>query len=201
MQPRIISLGILAVVLAACSAGGGTTNSVASAAPVAPTSNDATTSSATPASGQASPPASTPTAAAAASSGSEAGTCKFMSDADAATLLPNAAEAKVKFADTPAGSVTSCLWGEALGQANRMILLVNELKIDPAIEAAKGSINDMITQKIDGLGDAGGFIQNDSDAIGVALIKGKSTVVLTVFSAGADPNAVAAMAKKIAAGL
>jgi hypothetical protein len=123
-----------------------------------------------------------------------------MSDGDAATLLPSAGQAKVTSADSPAGKVTTCIWGAQLGQENKMILVVNELKIDAAAAAAKEAASD-IEEGIDGLGDTGGFTDKRSDSVGVFFIKGKTVVVLTIASAGVNADAAAAVAKKIAAKL
>ena len=195
MKATIVVLGLLAIAAAMGGCGGSSskTSTTPAASAAAPTS-----SSATKASGGATAAAPTSTAAAASSSGS--GACKYMSDSDAATLLPSAGQAKVTSADSPAGKVTTCIWGAKLGQDNRMILLVNELKIDAAAAAAREAAPD-IEEGIDGLGDTGGFTDKRSDSVGVFFIKGKTVVVLTIASPGVNADAAAAVAKKIAAKL
>jgi hypothetical protein len=79
---------------------------------------------------------------------------------------------------------------------------VTELKIDAALTAAKNEVETTVTEKIDGLGDSGGFTQKDGvEGTAVLFIKGKTTVLLSVGTAGASADAVAALAKKIAAKL
>ena len=198
MKARMVGLGLLAAaVLTAC--GGSSAPTSAPAASSAASSAASASSSATEAAGGATSAA--PTSTIAATTGSNGGTCKYLSDADAATLLPNAGQAKVTAAETPAGNVTSCLWGAGLGQTNRMILLVSELKIDAAVADAKGSIDSIVTEKITGLGDSGGYSDKGPDSGGVAFIKGKTMVILTVATAGVKADVLAALAKKIAGSL
>jgi hypothetical protein len=197
MKATIVVLGLLAIAaaMAACGGSSSKTSTTPAASAAAPTS-----SSATKASGGATAAAPTSTAAAASDSGS--GACKYLSDSDAATVLPNAGQAKVTSASTPAGNVTTCHWGTSAGFTNAVVVLVTELKIDAALAAAKESIDSSIEEKIDGLGDSGGFsAKAGADGIGVTFIKGKTTVLLSVGTAGANADAVAALAKKIAAKL
>jgi len=123
-----------------------------------------------------------------------------MSDADAATLLPSAGQATVKSADTPAGKVTTCVWGAQLGQTNRIVLLVSELKIDAAVEAGKKAAA-AVKESISGLGDAGGFTEKSADSVGILFIKGKTTALLSIAAAGVNADAAAGVAKKIPAKL
>ena len=196
MKATIVVLGLLAIgaAMGACGGSSSKTSTTPAATAAAPTS-----SSATKASGGATAAAPTSTAAAASSGG---GACKYMSDADAATLLPSAGQATVKSADTPAAHLTTCRWGTGPGFTNAVVIVVTELKIDAALAAAKESIDSSIEEKIDGLGDSGGFsAKAGADGIGVAFIKGKTTVLLSVGTPGANADAVAAVAKKIAAKL
>jgi hypothetical protein len=196
MKATIVVLGLLAIAaaIAACGGSSSKTSTTPAASSAAPTS-----SSATKASGGAT--AAAPTSTAAAASGSGSGACKYMSDGDAATLLSSAGQATVKTADTPAGKITTCVWGAQLGQTNRIVLLVSELKIDVAVEAAKKAASTELKEKIDGLGDTGGFTEKGSDSVGILFIKGKTTALLTVASTGVNADAVAAVAKKIPAKL
>lgn len=199
MNARTLGMSLLVAALVAGCSGTGVTPSSPAASSAAPAVSTGPASAVASASATASAPAPTPSAVA--SNGGDSGSCGFMSDADALTLLSSAGQAHKIFADTAAGSVTSCRWGAALGQQNRVILLVDQLKIAPAIDAAKASIGTMITEKIAGLGDNGGFALKDPASVEVAFIKGSTTVLLTVNVAGVDPNAVAAIAMKIAATL
>jgi hypothetical protein len=147
--------------------------------------------------------AAAPPSSAAATSGGTSGTCKYLSDTDAATLLPTAGLAKVTGGDTPAGTVTSCHWGAGnlVTKANVIQLLVDEFKIDVALEAAKKSLAANVKESIAGLGDGGGFSEQSSDIISIEFFKGKKTVQLVVAAPGMTPAAVSALAQKIAANL
>lgn len=186
MHTRIIGLGLLAAtVLTACSGTG--------SSPTAPSATSTASSAAS-----TTAPAST---AAVVASSSASGTCPLMGDADAATLLSSAGAGHVISADSPAGTVTTCRWGAALGQPNSVVLLVTDLKIDAAIAAAKSSIGDEITEKITGLGDNGGFSEKGADLVAVVFIKGSTTVMLVVGVTGVNADSVAALAFQIAAKL
>lgn len=197
LKVTIVGLGLLAIAAAMTACGGSSnkTSSTPAASAAAPTS-----SSATKAAGGTTAAAPTPTVAA--SSGGDSGTCKFLSDGDAATLLPSAGQAKVTSADAPTGKVTTCRWGAGPGLTNSILLVVTELNIDAALAAAKSEMDSQFVEKIDGLGDNGGFSQkNGSDGTGIIFIKGKSVVVFGVGTADVNADAVAALAKKIAAKL
>lgn len=197
MKVTIVGLGLLAIAAAMTACGGSSskTNTTPAASAAAPTSSSATKTA-----GGAT--AAAPTSTAAASSGSDGGTCTYLSDADAATLLPNAGQAKVTSADAPAGKVTTCRWGTDPGLTNSILLVVTEVNIDAALTAAKSEMDSQFVEKINGLGDNGGFSQkNGSDGTGIIFIKGKSVVVFGVGTADVNADAVAALAKKIAAKL
>lgn len=197
MKATIVGLGLLAAaVMTAC---GGGSSSAPSGAPAASTAASPSSSATQAASGDTS---AAPSSTAAAASGAS-GTCKYLSDADAATLLPNAGQARVTTADAPAGTVTSCHWGTGTLATNTdvIVLIADELKIDAALAAAKESIDANVNEKIDGLGDSGGFSEKGSDSITVEFIKGKVTVQLTIATPGVNADAAAALAKKIAAKL
>jgi hypothetical protein len=147
--------------------------------------------------------AAAPPSSAAATSGGTSGTCKYLSDIDAATLLPTAGQAKVTGADTPAGTVTSCHWGTGnlVTKANVVQLVVDEFKIDVALVAAKKSLAANVKTPIAGLGDGGGFSEQSSDIISIDFFKGNRTVQLVVAAPGMTPAAVSALAQKVEANL
>ncbi len=202
MNARTFGLGLFVVALvAACSGTSATPSGSAAASAISgATASTGTSASASASGSSASAPSATATATAVASSG-DGSACTFMSDSDALTLFSGAGKAQKTFVDTAAGSVTSCRWGAPLGQQNSVILVVDQLKIAPAIAGAKAAIAKLITEQISGLGDDGGFALKHADSVEVVFIKGPTTVLLTVSVAGVDADAVAAMAMKIAATL
>lgn len=205
MMAGAVLLG-LATVLAGCGGSSSKTSTTPAASAAASTKAAATTPNATNASGttpaatkaSASPSAAAPTTAPADTSGG-GDTCKYLSASEASALLPNPGAAKVTSADTPAAKQTTCSWGT--GTTNRIIVLVNEVKISAAIDSIKSSLAGDLVEKIDGLGDAGGFQTKDADAVSVVFIKGSTQVLLSVSATGVNADAVAAAAKKIAGGV
>lgn len=204
MNARTFGLGLFVVALvAACSGTSATPSGSAAASAISgATASTGTSASASASGSSASAPSATATATATAvASSGDGSACTFMSDSDALTLFSGAGKAQKTFVDTAAGSVTSCRWGAPLGQQNSVILVVDRLKIAPAIAGAKAAIAKLITEQISGLGDDGGFALKHADSVEVVFIKGPTTVLLTVSVAGVDADAVAAMAMKIAATL
>jgi hypothetical protein len=186
----------LAASLAGCGGSGSKTSTTPAASSAASTKVAATTTSGTtPAATKA---AASPAAAATSASSSGGGDCKYLSDADASALHANAGAGKVKSTDSPAAKQTACSWGTA---TDGVVVLVNEVKISAAISAMKDELNSPDVEKIDGLGDLGGFETKSASAVSVAFVKGNTQVLLTVSATSVDADAVAAAAKKIAGGL
>ena len=77
-------------------------------------------------------------------------------------------------------------------------MIVNDVKISAALDAIKSKLKDDVVEKIDGLGDAGGFETKGADAVSVVFVKGSKQVLLTVSGTSVNADAVAAAAKKIA---
>lgn len=190
------ALAVMIFLVGAC-----TTASV-SATASAPAPSSSATQAASEATGAAATAAAPPSSAAA-TSGGTSGTCKYLSDTDAATLLPTAGQAKVTGGDTPAGTVTSCHWGTGnlVTKANVVQLVVDEFKIDVALVAAKKSLAANVKTPIAGLGDGGGFSEQSSDIISIDFFKGNRTVQLVVAAPGMTPAAVSALAQKVEANL
>ena len=199
-----ILIGV-ATALAGCGGSDSKTSTTPAASVAVSTKAAATTPSATTAGGtapaatkaSASPSAAPTSAPADTSSGGD--TCKYLSASEASALLPNPGAAKVTSADTPVAKKTICSWGT--GTTNRVILVANEVKISAAVDAIKSEMAGELVEKIDGLGDAGGFQTKDADAVSVLFLKGNTQILLSVAATGVNADAVAAAAKKIAAGL
>jgi hypothetical protein len=102
--------------------------------------------------------------------------------------------------DTERVTATSCLWRND-SETDRVFLIGTEEKTDAALALAKKDIDNGVKEKIDGLGDNGGFAEKTSERVRVIFIKGKTQIFLTVATPGVKADAVAAVAKKIAAGL
>jgi len=185
----------LAAAIAGCGASGSTSSAGAPASVGAATNAVATPpSGATTALGTTA--AATPTSAPAAAGGD---TCKFLSASDAAALVANPGPVKVAVVDSPISKVTSCTWGSvAIGH---ILLVANELKSSAPLSEIQAAMVSSITEKIDGLGDVGGFITKTSTDVTVAFFKGTTQVTLDVSATGVNADAVAAAAKKIAAGI
>jgi hypothetical protein len=194
-QRSITVLIAIAGLVSACTAGSSpaTTASPASNSSTAPVGSGALTSA----------PASSAAATAGSSTGSTGGTCKYLADSDVAALFPNAGAVKLTGADTPAGTVTSCHWGTGslATKANVVQLVVDDLKLDVALVAAKKSLTANVTEPIAGLGDFGGFSTQEADIISIEFYKGTKTALLAVAVPGMTPAAVSTLALKIAAGL
>lgn len=126
------------------------------------------------------------------------GTCKFLSDSDAATVASSAGTAKVTTADTTVAKVTTCLWAST---TDHIYLVANELKSSAPIDAMKAEMVASITETIPGLGDVGGFVSKTAADVTVVFIKGSTQISLIVSTPAVNADAVAAVAKKIAAGL
>jgi hypothetical protein len=171
----------LAIAIAGC----GSSGSSSSAAPAAPTEAMAANSV----------PGTTDTSAPVVAAG---GTCKYLSDSDAAALLPTAGAVKVAQAETPASKVTTCTWGAG---GDRVLLVANELKSAAPVSAIKAEVVAAITEQIPGLGDVGGFETKTDTDVTVVFIKGTTQITLGVSTSGVNADAVAAAAKKIAAGI
>jgi hypothetical protein len=182
----------VAAALAACGGSSSKTTTTPAASAAASTKSPAATPGATKAS--ASPSAAAPT-----SSSAGGDTCTYLSPSDASALLANPGAAKVTNADTPATKQTTCSWGA--GATNRIILVVNDIKVSAALSAIRGKMDTDVIEKIAGLGDAGGFQTKDADAVSVLFVKGSKQVLLSVAATGVNADAVVAAAKKIAAGL
>ena len=177
--------------------GGSDSKSATPAASVAASTKAAATTasgSTTPATTKA---AASPSAAAATSapSSSGGGDCKYLSDADALALHPNAGTAKVTSADTPAAKQTTCGWGTI---SDGVLVIVSEVKISAALDAIKTDLNKTAVEKIDGLGDLGVFETKDANAVSVVFLKGNKQAFITVSGTSVNADAVAAAAKKIA---
>ena len=190
------ALAVIVFLLSACTTGSAPATASAPATSSSPTqaASAATAAAAT---------AAAPTSSAAATSGSASGTCKYLSDTDAAAVLPSAGQAKVTGADTPAGTVTSCHWGPGslASKANVIQLIVDDLKIDADLAAAKKSLAANVKTPIAGLGDGGGFSEQSSDMISIEFFKGTKTAVLAVSAPGMTADAVTALAQQVAANL
>lgn len=195
-RPSGAALAVMIFLVGAC-----TTASV-SATASAPAPSSSATQAASAATAAAATAAAPPSSAAA-TSGSASGTCKYLSDTDAAILLPSAGQAKVTGADTPAGTVTSCHWGtgSVASKANVVQLVVDEFKIDVALAASKKSLAANVKTPIAGLGEGGGFSEQSSDMISIEFFKGTKTALLAVSAPGMTADAVAALAQKVAANL
>ena len=116
----------------------------------------------------------------------------------AATLASNAGAAKVTSAETTVASVTTCLWS---GTTDHIYLVVTALNSSAPLTAMKAEMVASITETISGLGDVGGFVTKTATDVTVVFIKGSTQVSLIVSTTAANADAVAAAAKKIAAGL
>lgn len=191
----------LATALAGCSGSDSKASTAPAASIAAPaastaasTSADATASSVTKASSTTSSEA--PTSAPAAGGGD---TCQYLSASEASALLANAGPAKVTSADTALAKQTSCSWGTGL--IDRIFIVANELKTGAPASAIKAAVEGSIIEKIDGLGDVGGFETKTADAVSVVFVKGSFQVLLSVSTKGVNTDAVVAAAKKIAAGI
>jgi len=79
-------------------------------------------------------------------------------------------------------------------------LIVDDIKLDVALVAAKKSLTANVTQPIAGLGDFGGFGSQEANIISIEFYKGSKTAILAVAVPGMTPAAVSALALKIAAG-
>ena len=192
MMAGAVLLG-LAIAVAGCGSSSGTANATAAApagasaganAPGAPGAAD----SAAPGGAKASTPVV-----------SAGGTCKYLSDADAAAIIPNAGSAKVNHADTPVSSGTTCLWGTTT--ASKIYLVGNELKSSAPIDAMKAEMVASITETIPGLGDVGGFATKTAEGVTVVFMKGSTQISIIVSTPSVNADAVVAAAKKIAAGI
>jgi hypothetical protein len=161
--------------------------SKASSTPAAPSAAP-TSSSATKAAAGATAAAPVSTTAAT----SDGGACPYLSDADAATLLPNAGQPTV----TAAGKVTTCQWG---ADPVTDVILLTVSTTDADLADAKTAID--IREKINGLGDSGAFMDLASDSVAVQFIKGETAVWLSVGTTVVNADALVAVAKKIAAKL
>ena len=191
MMACAVMLG-LAITVAGCGSSGGTSGAAASAG--APANAGATPTPGAVAAGSALPGA-TKTSPVVVVAG---GTCKYLSDSDAATLASNAGAAKVTSAETTVASVTTCLWS---GTTDHIYLVVTALNSSAPLTAMKAEMVASITETISGLGDVGGFVTKTATDVTVVFIKGSTQVSLIVSTTAANADAVAAAAKKIAAGL
>ena len=184
----------LATAIAGCGASGAS-SSAGAAAPV----GAATNAVATAASGATAALDATPAATNTSAPVGGGGACKFLSASDAAALLANPGPAKVALADSPISTVTSCTWGSvAIGH---ILLVANELKSSAPLSEIKAAMVGSITEKVDGLGDVGGFMTKTSTDVTVAFFKGTNQVTLGVSATGVNADAVLAAAKKIANGI
>ena len=77
---------------------------------------------------------------------------------------------------------------------------MNEFKSSAPLAAIKTGMDRGLTEKIDGLGDLGGYETKNAEGVTVLFIKGTTQVTLSVAKTGVDANAVVAAAKKIAGG-
>ena len=186
----------MTVALAGCGGSDSKTSTTPAASAAASTKVATTASGSTPAATKAA--ASPAAAATTAPSSSGGGDCKYLSDADASALHPNAGAVKVTSADTPAAKQTTCGWGTI---SDGVLVIVSEVKIAAALDAIKTDLNKTAVGKIDGLGDLGVFETKDAGAVSVVFLKGKTQVLLTVSGTSVNADAVAAAAKKIAAKL
>ena len=194
MRAMLASAVVLGLVTAFAGCGGSDgTVSTAPAASVGTGPNaDAPTSSATKASASLSAPTSAP-------AGSAGDTCKFLSPSEASTLLANPGPATVTSMDTATSKQTTCSWGT--GATNRITLVANEFNSSAPLAAIKRGLDRGLVEKIDGLGDVGGFRTKDATGVTVLFFKGTTQVTLSVASTSANANAVVAAAKKMASGL
>ncbi len=184
----------LATAIAGCGASGSSSSAGAAASVGAVTNAVATApSGATTAVGTT--PAATPTSASVAGGG----TCKFLSASDAAALVANPGPVKVAAVDGPISKVTSCTWGSV--QIGHIFLVANELNSSAPMTDIKAAMVGSIAEKIDGLGDVGGFMTKTSTEVTVAFFKGTNQVTLAVSATGVNADAVVAAAKKIAGGI
>jgi len=192
MMAGAVLLG-LAIAVAGCGSSSSTTN--AGAAAVGASANaDATGAPGVVGAGSAVPVA-TKSSATVVSAG---GTCKYMSDTDAATLASNPGTVKVTTASTPVGSVTTCLWAST---TDHIYLVANELNSSAPMSAVKAEMVASITETIPGLGDVGGFATKTPTDVTVVFFKGSTQISLIVSTPAVNADAVAAAAKKIAAGM
>jgi hypothetical protein len=191
-----VFLGVAAAI-AGCGGSNSKTSTTPAASAAATTKVAATTPSATKSSGT-TPAAAAPTSASAANSGG-GDTCKYLSADEASALLANPGAARVTSADTSAAKQTTCSWG--VGTTNRIMLVANDFKISAAVGAIKTKMDTELVEKVDGLGDVGGFQTKDADAVTVVFLKGNMQIALAVSATGVNADAVLAAAKKIAAGL
>ena len=191
----------LATALAGCGGSDSKTSTTPAASVAAPTKAAGTTPGATTAVG-ATPSAAAPTSAAASTSSSGGGdTCKYLSASEATALVANAGAVKVTAVDAAAAKQTSCTWGNLRPGSDGISLIVNEFKISAAVNAIKTKMDSELVEKVDGLGDKGGFQTKGADGVTVTFIKGSTQVALIVNTTGVNADAVLAAAKKIAAGL
>jgi hypothetical protein len=197
MKATMVGSALLAIAAAmtGCGGSGNKASSTTAATSTAPTSISATKagSGAT---------AAAPTSAAAATGGGDSGTCPYLSDADGATVLRNAGQPKVSTVDGASVKQTTCSWGT--GTPNTLVLIVSEVKVSAAFDAAKQKISNSLKENIDGLGDGGGFQQKNTNDAVIVFFKGKTQVsllVTTTATTGLNADAMAAIAKKIAAQL
>jgi hypothetical protein len=196
VKATIVGSALLAIAAAmtGCGGSGNKASSTTAATSTAPTS-----SSATKAGGGAT--AAVPTSTAATTGGGDSGTCQYLSDADAATVLLNAGQPKVLTVDGASVKETTCSWG--IGTPSTLVLVVSEVKV-AAYDAVKQKILSSLQEKIDGLGDGGGFQQKNANEPVIVFFKGKTQVsllVTTTATTGVNADAMAAIAKKIAAQL
>jgi hypothetical protein len=183
----------LATAIAGCGASGSSSSAGAAASVGAATNAVATAPSGT--------TAAVGTAPAATQTSAPAGgdTCKFLSASDAAALVANPGAVTVAVVDSPISKVTSCTWGSvAIGH---ILLVANEFKSSAPLSDIKAAMVSSITENIDGLGDAGGFMTKTSTEVTVAFFKGTNQVSLDVSATGVNADAVVAAAKKIASGI
>jgi hypothetical protein len=192
-QRSIIALIAIMGLVSAC-----TTSS-----PPVTTASPPSSSNPAPVASGTSAPTSPAAATAGSTNGTAGGTCKYLADSDVAALFPNAGVVKLTGADTPAGTVTNCHWGTGslASKANVVQLIVDDLKLDAALVAAKKSVTDNVTEPIAGLGEFGGFSTHEADILSIEFYKGTKTALLAVAVPGMTPAAVSALALKIAAGL
>jgi hypothetical protein len=195
---RIMACAVLlglATALAGCGGSGSTASTTPAASIGVATNAAATTASPGATNAGSTIAAATPTLSAV--GGGD--TCKFLSASDAAALVANPGPAKVAVVDGPISKVTSCTWGSvAIGH---ILLVANELNSSAPIGELKAAMTGSITEKIDGLGDVGGFMTKTSTDVTVAFFKGTNQITLLVSKTGVNADAVVAAAKKIADGI
>ena len=195
----------LAIAVAGCGSSSSTASEAASAAPASAPAASASVGPSSniyvPAPPSAEVAGSTASAATDTSTPVVAGgdTCKFLSAADAAALLPNLGPAKVFVTQAAFGTTTTCTWGA--GSASNLFVTANELNSPAGVAAIKAAVVKAIKETIPGLGDVGGFIAKTPTNVSVVFVKGSTQVELGVASSSVDADAVVAAAKKMADGI